>query len=315
MLDFGSKMIFKILLSVIKMAEEQNLIIFNLFTKFVSELNTSFGSKQRSLQLYNRLITRTAIVHVHAIQKHVETIKTFCIENREAISTKNFNKLVNNIIKYSEKVNIDIKEIFKIADKEEKEVIWKHILMLSAYVDPSNKAKEILKESINKSGSGENEEEFLTNIINKVESSVDPNANPMQAVSGILSSGIFTDLVGNMNSGLQNGDLNLGKLLGTVQNMIGSLGNMGEGMTGEAPSGMPDLSNMMNQMTGMMSQLNSQTTQEDDSKKKKRKHRRKKSNKVDKPKEPEVSSIQEEDTSLNIPEQEHCSIVEIDDKE
>ena len=302
------------------MAEEQNLIIFNLFTKFVNELNTSFGSKQRSLQLYNRLITKTAIVHVHAIQKHIDTIKTFCIENREAISTKNYNKLINNVIQYSDKVNIDIKEIFKIADKEEKEVIWKHILMLSAYVDPSNKAKEILKESINKSGSGENEEQFLTNIINKVEDSVDPNANPMQAVSGILSSGIFTDLVGNMNNGLQSGNLDLGKLLGTVQNMIGSLGNMSEGATGEAPTGMPDLSNMMSQMSGMMSQLSSQPTQ-DDGKKKKRKHRRKKSSQVDKPKEPEVSSNQEEekekeeDTSLNIPEQEHGSIVEIDDKE
>ena len=33
------------------------------------------------------------------------------------------------------------------------------------------------------------EEEFLTNIIDKVEAHVDPSANPMQAVAGIMQSG------------------------------------------------------------------------------------------------------------------------------
>ena len=63
---------------------------------------------------------------------------------------------------------------FKTADKDEKEVIWKHILMLSAYVDPSNKAKEILKESINKSGSGENEEQFLNTLFEIANSGLTP---------------------------------------------------------------------------------------------------------------------------------------------
>ena len=83
--------------------------------------------------------------------------------------------------------------------------------------------KQLSEESKNQDNK---EIDFLENIINRVEDAVDPNSNnPMEAVSGIMSSGIFTDLVSGMGNGLQNGDLDLNKLLGTVQKMVSKLGS------------------------------------------------------------------------------------------
>lgn len=237
--------------------EDQTLIIFNCISKFVSELNSQFGEKHRSLQLYSRLIEKTTIVHDEPIKKHINAFKLFCVNNRDAISKLDYNLLTQQNITYSERVYINMHTILKNADRDEKNVVWKYILNISAYLDPSNKAKDILKESIEKSGNkGGKEEAFLTNIINEVEDKVDPTQNPMEAVSNIMQSGLFNNLVGNMNSGLQSGDLDLGKLMGTVQTMVGSLNNMTQNMDTDSNPGMPDLSGMMGQMNQMMSQLN-----------------------------------------------------------
>ena len=89
-----------------------------------------------------------------------------------------------------------------------------------------------------------------------------------------MKSGIFTDLIGGMNSGLSNGSLDLGKLMSAVQGMVGQLnepgdkgdnqtdntlnmitslmGNMSNGDSGTG--GQPDLASLMQ---GMMKGLGS----------------------------------------------------------
>jgi hypothetical protein len=112
-------------------------------------------------------------------------------------------------------------------------------------LDPAGKAREILKKS--SSEDGNIEANFLENIIEKVEKNVDPNANPMEAISSIMQSGVFQELVSGMGDGVQNGNLDIGKLLSTVQKMVGGLdgGSEGEG-----------LDSTMNLMSTMMANLN-----------------------------------------------------------
>ena len=141
--------------------------------------------------------------------------------------------------------------IFQNSDKYETETIWKHILAITAIIDPSSKAKDLLRDSLKGSGAEKN---FLSDIINKVESNVNHDAsNPMEAVSSIMSSGVFTELMGGMSNGLQNGELDIGKLLGAVQGMVTSLGTMSGGAG--SPENMPDLGAMVGQMTNMMNNL------------------------------------------------------------
>ena len=203
-----------------------NLTIFKVISNFTTELDSVFGSGYKPLKLYAHLINKTTIVNDRPIQKHVDAFRSFCVENHNAIVTKNSKLIEKPIISYSKRVFIDMSKIFSKCDKETEEVVWKHLLTISAMVDPTSKAKDILKQLSGESKNQDGKEiNFLEDIINRVEGAVDPNSNnPMEAISGIMSSGIFTDLVSGMGDGLQNGDLDLNKLLGTVQKMVSKLG-------------------------------------------------------------------------------------------
>jgi hypothetical protein len=203
---------------------DTNIIIFKTISTFIIDLSELYGKRQHSLSLYKRLISKTAIVHEKAIDKNIDIFKTFCIQNREAIQSKNETLLTNPLLKYSDRVFINMADIFKMADEESKEVIWRHLLTISAFLDPVSNAKKILKE-MQETETGSKEENFLTGIIEKVENSIDPQAtsqNPMQAVASIMQSGVFTDLITSMQTGIESGELNINKLMGTVQGMLGA---------------------------------------------------------------------------------------------
>lgn len=201
-------------------SSDYNLIAFKAISTFTTQLNEMFGSDKNnhSLKLYERLICKTSISHDKAINKHIDIFREFCIKNRDALIAKDIKIFVSYKVEYSSNVFIDFNNIFKKADRETTEVIWKHLLTLSALLDPAGNAKEILKNSVDTK-----EADFLTDIINKVETHVSPNSNPMDAVSSIMSSGVFNDLISGMNSGIQDGSLDLGKLMGSVQKMCTSL--------------------------------------------------------------------------------------------
>tara|TARA_Y100000114_G_C11739800_1_gene318286 strand:+ start:462 stop:1178 length:717 start_codon:yes stop_codon:yes gene_type:complete len=229
--------------------EDSQLAVFNAISKFVSCLNDCYGPKQLSLQLYNTLLTKTTLSHKEAIDKHVKLFKIFCIDNQQSILDKNSDNMHNYVIEYSDKIKIDFEQIFELADKSEKAVIWNHILIICAYLNPQIRAKEILM----KDKDNTNESNFLTDIINTVEQNVGNDVNdPMKAVGDIMSSGVFTNLVGNMTSGLQNGELDLSKLVGTVNNMVGTLVKDASGDTGGMP---PEMGAMMNNLNSMMGQM------------------------------------------------------------
>lgn len=229
------------------------LITFRLISKFVNELAETFGSKNKSLKLYKRLLSRTTLTHEEQIKKHVESFRVFCFENREALQNKNRDLFKIDILKFSNNVFIDFNNIFKYADDDAKNVIWKHLLVISAYVDPAGKAKEILKGDKNNK-----EANFLSDILDKVENNVNPDSNPFEAMSSIMKSGIFTDLISNMNNGIQSGDLDLGKLIGNVQQMCTSISES-QGVSAEegassgfagSPNPMDMLNNLMNSSGG-----------------------------------------------------------------
>ena len=231
------------------MNTDYNLIAFKAITTFTNELNENFGSTSHSLKLYERLISKTGLSHDKAIKKHLDVFRTFCIDNRDGILSNDIKKFITLKVEYSPKVYIDFIAIFNIADKETSEIIWKHLLTISALLDPSGNAKEILK----KNKENTTESDFLTDIINKVENHVKPDSNPMEAVSTILSSGVFNDLISGMNSGLNEGTLDLGKLMGTVQTMCSSLSNL---QAGNKEGSENNVGNMFSKLVGNMENVN-----------------------------------------------------------
>ena len=226
---------------------DNDLLAFKAISEYIHDLAEIFSATQHSLELYSHLINKTTLTHSTAIHKNISAFKVFCVDNRDFIESKNIKDLKNSIIKYSDKAFIDMTQIFKVADTDTKNVIMKHLLVISALVDPTGKAREILK----KNSKGK-EGDFLSNIISKVEQNVDPNANPMEAVSSILQSGVFTELITGMNDGLKDGSLDLGSLMSSVQNMVAGISNK---------SDVPDENKQMmnNMMATMMSSMSAET--------------------------------------------------------
>lgn len=249
--------------------EETSLIAFKAVCNFINDLESEYGKRHKPLKLYKRLINHTQIAHDNAIRKHLVVFHDFCIANRDALAVQDKTKLALKKLEYSERVYIDIDYVLHIADAETTPVIWRHLLTISALLDPTSKAKEILKKAAEEGKSGVDETDFLTNIISKVEKSVKPDANPMEAVTSIMQSGILTEMMSDLGSK----KLDLSKLLGAVQGMVTTLSNQAGddpeakqamGMLSNVTSMMgnmgnggppPDMSGMMQMMTSMMGNM------------------------------------------------------------
>lgn len=258
------------------MSTDNNLVVFKTIANFTQALSEEFGKKQHSLELYCRLINKTTLAHDAPIKKHISAFTNFCISNKDAIISKDHTKITISNITYSDKVYINIKQILNWADTDTRDVIWSHLLTISALVDSTSNAKEILKslevqESNSTEHSGE-ESDFLSKLMEKIEGHIDPNATPMQAIASIMSSGILTDLISGMNTGISNGSLDLPKIMKSVQGMIGKMaakngnnkssqdsmnminglmGMMG-GAGGGSEAGTPDMAGMMQGLMGAM---------------------------------------------------------------
>jgi hypothetical protein len=221
---------------------DYNLLIFKTINTFVNELSDIFSAQNHPLKLYQHLLEKTTVNHEKVIEKHILAFRKFCISNRELIMSKNISKLSSkdSKIEYSDKVYIDFSSIFKSADKDTTMVIFDHLLTISALVDPTSKAREILKND-----EKSKEADFLSSMIEKVEENVNINSsNPLEVVNSIMSSGVFNDLLSNMNNSLQDGSLDLGKLVGTVEKLCSSMAPPGEGGAG-GPGGNINLMQML----------------------------------------------------------------------
>lgn len=203
----------------------ENMKLYKCIKTYVKNLDECYGEDLVNIRLYNNLLKKTTSSHTEAIDKHIKLFSDFCDVNEKIILSNEYNNLVNSKIKFTENVYLDMNEILEMCDdNSEKKNMWKHLQLMCSVNNPSINAKEVLfqKET--------SETNFLKNMMDKVESSVEnmDSSNPMEAITGMMSSGVFSELVGSMTSGLQSGDLNIGNLLGTVNEMVGSM-NIDEG--------------------------------------------------------------------------------------
>lgn len=231
--------------------DNTSILIFKSITGFISDLNTEFGSKHKSIALYNRLLEKTGIVHTGPVHKHIECFRTFFSANVKGMEEQNASLFSPSRISYSDRVYVDLTSVLRHSSQESASIIWKHLLTIWGLIDPTSQAKRILNESVKQSNGTDKESKFLSDIIERVEKSVSsPDvdmSSPMSAVSNLMSSGVFTDLINGMQTGLSDGSLDIGKLMGSVQGMMAK---MGGGQAGG--SGMPDMTAMMSMVGGMM---------------------------------------------------------------
>lgn len=221
--------------------QEDTIFLFKCIVDFIHCLRDLYGENQHSLELYDLLMEKTGIVHEEPIKKHIHLFYEFLRENEEAILENSPTLIKKWKIEYSDKVYIDLKPIFEDCSESDMKVLWQHLLTLLAVLIPTSQAKQILKQQKNKkkkknqktnkknSNSGEtNEDDFLSNIMDKVGKHIDPSktSNPAEMMTGIMSSGLFGELMDDMNKGMSSGDLDINKMMGSLQGMIGNLSTM-----------------------------------------------------------------------------------------
>jgi len=185
-----------------------DLATFQLIADFVDNLHNYFGNKIHSLSLYHRLVYKMSFKDDDLILRHIDVFKTFCVNNRNALKDRDINLISSPKIQISEKIYIDIEYIFKQIqqDTETQNVIWEYLLSISAYVDPENNAKQILE--LMKQGNA--------NVPNL---NLPSSFNPMEMVSSLMGSGEFGGMMSTLQQSLENGNLDLSKLMPLVQSI------------------------------------------------------------------------------------------------
>ena len=234
----------------------KNIIVFKTISMFVKELGNFYGKMFKNVNLYMHLINRTTFSLDLAIQKHVEAFKDFCNKNIDSIIESNYKTFKKNTVKYSKKVYINFQMIFeKTESLDTLKTIWKYLQIISMHLVPGY--KEILKDKFTKQSTTSplNEEDFLEDIIKKIESNVKitDTGNPMEAVTNIMQSGLFTDMMSGMNSGFKNGTLDIKNMPSAIHKIISKLNHPNDSSNKEFSK----MKNTMESMIGIMNQSSS----------------------------------------------------------
>ena len=230
-----------------------NYPIFNSIQTFINELGDCYSTDNKSLALYKHLLSKTTINHVNAVNKHIKLFKDYCIVNRVAIETNNVDAFKVPEVKYSDRVFINIQEILKDADEESSTVIWKHLMVLSAYLDKDSISKDLLmsrvrKEEEESSAAGTKGKEFITSMVEDISKKINipadaENVDVGKVMQDMMASGALTDIFTTVQTSMSNGDIDIPSLLTNAQEMMSGM-NDGEGA--------PDMMGMMSKMMSGM---------------------------------------------------------------
>lgn len=210
------------------MNEELNFKAFKAICNFVENLSDVFGSKFKSIKLYNRLTSKTEIVNDVAINKHLNIFKDFCIANQDAILSQNKLKFQQTKLSYSTKVYIDISNVLSLSDNETSKVIFQHLLTITALLVPTTDAKTVLEKVNTESDESkdlivcENEtDELVLDIISFLENNIGHTTNPLEAIMKLVSSGSLMTLIAKVKNAFASGK-DLGKIIASIQKVLKS---------------------------------------------------------------------------------------------
>jgi hypothetical protein len=203
-----------------------HLKFFSKALNFVNELNKVFSDKYPNIRLYYKLMKKTPVGNSRAIEKHCKLICSYLIKNEESIKNKSIKMLDEEDIKFDEKIFINLTQCIKLADKNTREIIFKHLLLLLYIFKPSDDLKSLLTSSSSSTNSEKVEEsKFIDSFISKIESQFNDKEfkDPISAAMNMMQSGLFSEIVEDMSQGVKNGSLDPQRLLGSVQGMLGDL--------------------------------------------------------------------------------------------
>jgi hypothetical protein len=241
---------------------------FNCILDFIEQLKEAICTNDKvyhEVALYNHLIHKVKITNKQNIRRHISLFGEFCSRNQDAIIKKDPSLIVFNIVKYSDKIYINLKNILSSLDIDDdiKKASWDHLLAIHASIDPSSKARSVL---MGLTESKVPEEQMIGGLIGEISKHVDVNddRNPMAIFNSLMQSGVVNKMMSSLDNSVKKGDVDMNKLGTTIQGMMSGLMNAMGGMNNssgsvsssdstESNSSGLDLGNMLSSMMGLMS--------------------------------------------------------------
>jgi hypothetical protein len=207
----------------------RNSKIFKAIIEFTDQLNESFGKDDVNILKVYRIINKTPLTNRKVVDRHLVIFHTFLEENRQAIIARKPSEFVKEKIELTEKIGMNLKETMIKCDETSRKAIWQHLFNIMYLFNPEDDIiKTELKTSMAEQETKENR--FLMDTFSKFEQAMNENkkddgapVDPMSMVSNLMQSGFLNDMIGNINNGVSNGNLDIKNLIGTVQNLLGNL--------------------------------------------------------------------------------------------
>jgi hypothetical protein len=91
-------------------------------------------------------LEKTGLFHEDIIKKHVQIFNDFVTTNEDAILQKSVGLLqYHSTIRYSDQVFVNLTDVIQLAEAEDLETVWTHLLTILAVLRPESPAKDMLR--------------------------------------------------------------------------------------------------------------------------------------------------------------------------
>ncbi len=230
--------------------DDQKLRIFNAIASFVQDLNTGFGKKYKPVALYNRLVEKTTLRNVTAIDRHINAFKSFFATNNNYVKNKTLTG--NAKIVYTERIYIDVGRIIFKLDTAAQQHIHKHLITIYSLLNLGTQDGIAALETLKKDNTDlklnlpdTTEGNFIQNTLTEMTdqfSDMGDNVTPMQMMANMMQSGFLTKFMGDLQTGFTNGEMDLKSLMSTVTSVISEVTPQGTKETAQ-------IRNFVNQIT------------------------------------------------------------------
>lgn len=200
--------------------------IFKAITEFADQLNDAFGKDNISVHKVYLILFKTSLTNRKVVNRHLVIFNEFLSMNRIPLLAKTHQEFVIKSIQLTERIGMNVRDIIEKADEPTRAIIWQHLFNIMYQFNPEDTiVKQELKMSIANNDTRENK--FLKDTFSKFEDVMKSNdgtqKDPMAMMSGLLQSGFLNDMIGNINNGVNKGDLNIKSLISNVQHLLGNL--------------------------------------------------------------------------------------------
>lgn len=200
--------------------------IFKAITEFADQLNDAFGKDNISVHKVYLILYKTSLTNRKVVNRHLVIFHDFLSTNRISILAKMHKEFLCPSIQLTERIGMNMSDIIEKADEPTRAIIWQHLFNIMYQFNPEDSiVKQELKQSISSNDTRENK--FLKDTFSKFEDVMKSNdsaqKDPMAMMSGLLQSGFLNDMIGNINNGVNKGDLNIKSLISNVQHLLGNL--------------------------------------------------------------------------------------------